>query len=169
VVADPVDEAECAVNPFWASAASRSLVWLGGVAALAYIKKPEGATLLAVRGDAIGWLGAGIVLTGLAGHVWSNASLARGEVQQGQAANALVTDGPFRYVRNPIYVAGITLMLGVGLLYAPWRAADLAVPLLLLAFFHVRVRRFEEPGLRRRFGPAYDEYCRRVPRWVPRR
>jgi protein-S-isoprenylcysteine O-methyltransferase Ste14 len=162
-------EAGCAVTPLWSPAASRSVVWLGGAAGLAYVKKPAGATLLAVRGDAIGWLGAGIVLAGLAGHVWSNASLARGELQQAEAANALVTDGPFQYVRNPIYVAGIALVLGVGLLYAPWSAADLAAPMILLAFFHLRVVRFEEPALRRRFGPAYDEYCRRVSRWLPLR
>jgi protein-S-isoprenylcysteine O-methyltransferase Ste14 len=169
MAAESFAEAGCAVNPFWPPAASRSLVWLGGAAALAYFKKPEGATVLAVRGDAIGWLGAGLGLAGLAGHVWSNVGLARGENQQAGAADALVTDGPFQYVRNPIYLAGIALVLGVSLLYAPWRAADLAAPILLLVFFHVRVVRLEEPALRRRFGPAYDEYCQRVARWVPRR
>jgi protein-S-isoprenylcysteine O-methyltransferase Ste14 len=95
-------------------------------------------------------------------------SLARAEHQQSGAPNALVTDGPFRYVRNPIYLAGITLVLGVALLYSPWSAVDLAAPILLLVFFHVRVIRIEEPALRRRFGPPYDEYCRRVSRWMPR-
>jgi protein-S-isoprenylcysteine O-methyltransferase Ste14 len=151
----------------WTPAASRSLVWFGGAAALALFKKPEGANLLAVRGGPIGWFGAGVFLAGLAGHVWSNATLARGEQRSG-ASNALVTDGPFRYVRNPIYVAGIMLLFGVSMLYAPWSSADLTVPILLFVFFHVRVVRTEEPALRRRFGPTYDEYGRRVPRWLPR-
>ena len=64
----------------------------------------------------IGWLGGAVVLAGLALHFWSSATLARGECP-GAAANTPVTDGPFRYIRNPIYLAGITLLLGVGLLY----------------------------------------------------
>jgi protein-S-isoprenylcysteine O-methyltransferase Ste14 len=133
---------------------------------LAYFKKPDGASLLAVRTDALGWLGGVVVLAGLALHFWSSATLARGELQGG-AASTPVTDGPFRYVRNPIYLAGIMLLLGVGLLYPPWRARDLGLPLLLLAYFHVAVVRFEEPELRRRFGAKYAEYCERVPRWLP--
>jgi protein-S-isoprenylcysteine O-methyltransferase Ste14 len=34
--------------------------------------------------------------------------------------------------------------------------------------FHLFVVFVEEPGLRRRFGPSYEAYCRRVPRWLPR-
>ena len=132
----------------------------------AYLKKPDGASFLAVRTDAIGWLGGAIVLAGLALHFWSSATLARGE-RQGEAWSTLVTDGPFQYVRNPIYLAGITLLLGVGLLYSPWRAVDLGLPLLLLVYFHVAVVRVEEPELRRRFSLKYEAYCERVPRWFP--
>ena len=154
--------------PSWMIAALfRSVFWLGVAWRLAYHKKPDGASFLAVRTDAIGWLGGGLVLAGLAFHFWSSATLARGE-RQGAAATTPVTDGPFRYVRNPIYVAGIMLLFGVSMLYAPWSSADLTVPILLFVFFHVRVVRTEEPALRRRFGPTYDEYGRRVPRWLPR-
>jgi len=153
--------------PSWIHAALRSVVWLGGAACLAYLKKPDGSSILAVRADAIGWLGGGIFLAGLALHVWSNAILARGERYRSEEANALVTDGPFRYVRNPIYLAGITLLLGVDLLYYPWNGLGLMAPAFLLAFFHLRVVRVEEPLLRRRFGARYGEYCRRVPRWIP--
>lgn len=150
---------------FWINAALRSVIWLGIAWSWAYLKKPDGASLLAVRTDAIGWLGGTIVLASLVLHFWSSATLARSE-RQG-ALGAPVTDGPFRYVRHPIYLAGITLLLGVGLLYAPWRALDLGLPLLLLGYFHVAVVRFEEPELRRRFGQKYEEYCERVPRWCP--
>ncbi len=150
---------------FWINAALRSVIWLGVAGGLAYVKKPNGASVLAVRTDAIGWLGGGIALAGLVLHFWSSATLARGERQE--AASAPVTDGPFRYVRNPIYLAGITLLLGVGMLYFPWRAVDLGLPLLLLVYFHVAVVRVEEPELRRRFGSKYEEYCERVPRWLP--
>ena len=155
------------IRPFWIDAALRSVIWLGGAWGLAYLKKPDGASFLAVRRDAIGWLEGGAVLAGLALHVWSNVSLARGERQGAAGASALVTDGPFQYLRNPIYLAGITLLLGVGLLYSTWRAADLILPLLLFGYFHLSVVVVEEPELRRRFSSKYEEYCQRVPRWFP--
>ena len=151
---------------FWINAALRSVIWLGVAVGWAYLKKPDEASLLGVRTDAIGWLGGSTVLAGLTLHFWSSATLARGE-RQGAPASTPVTDGPFRYVRNPIYLAGITLLLGVGLLYFPWRVVDLGLPLLLLGYFHVAVVRVEEPELRRRFSSKYEEYCERVPRWLP--
>ena len=65
--------------PPWINAAIRSVIWLGGAAGLR--KKPDGASVLAVRQDAIGWLAGGICVAGLALHVWGNVSLARGERQ----------------------------------------------------------------------------------------
>ena len=153
--------------PPWINAAIRSVIWLGAAGGLAYLKKPDGASVLAVRPDAIGWLAGGICVAGLALHVWSNAALARGERQATAGTSPLVMDGPFRYVRNPIYLAGITLLLGVGLLYPAWEAKDLVLPLLLLGYFHWAVVRVEEPALRRHFSPTYEEYCQRVPRWFP--
>lgn len=151
---------------FWINAALRSVIWLGAATGYAYFKKPDGASFLAVRTDAIGWLGGAVVFVSLVLHFWSSATLARGE-RHGSAASTPVTDGPFRYVRNPIYLAGITMLLGVGLLYSPWRAVDLALPLVLLVYFHVAVVRVEEPELRRRFSSKYEQYCEQVPRWLP--
>ena len=142
--------------PFWINAVLRSVIWLGAAGGLAYFKKPDGASLFAVRTDAIGWLGGGIVLAGLAFHFWSSVTLARGE-RPGAAARTPVTDGPFRYVRNPIYLAGIALLLGVGLLYPSWRAVDLALPAVLFVYFHLCVVWIEEPALRRQFGLGYEE------------
>jgi protein-S-isoprenylcysteine O-methyltransferase Ste14 len=140
------------------SALLRSAVWLGGAGFYGYLKQPAGGGILATRAD-----GAGLAL-----HCWSNVVLARSESGPVQTPAALAVTGPFRFVRNPIYLAGIALLAGIGLLYAPWRAADLAMPAVLLVFFHLRVVRVEEPTLRNRFGAAYDDYCRRVPRWLPR-
>jgi protein-S-isoprenylcysteine O-methyltransferase Ste14 len=152
----------------WVSATSRSIVWLGAVAWLAYLRKPTGGSILAVRGDAIGWLGIGLLVAGLALHVWSNLTLARAEAAPDGTRSSLAAVGAYRYVRNPIYVAGFVLLLGTDLLYPNWRSTDLVAAVVLLALFHLRVVRFEEPTLRRRFGAIYDEYCRRVPRWAPR-
>jgi protein-S-isoprenylcysteine O-methyltransferase Ste14 len=153
-------------RPFWINAAIRSIIWLGGATALAQLKKPDGATVLAVRPDAIGWLAACLVLAGLALHFWSSVTLA-GSERLGAAAETPVVSGPFRYVRHPIYSAGITLLLGVGLLYPTWRVKDLVLPISLLVYFHLIVVHVEEPALRKRFGAKYEEYSRRVPRWLP--
>jgi protein-S-isoprenylcysteine O-methyltransferase Ste14 len=152
----------------WVNATLRSIVWLGSVAWLAYLKKPDGGSVLAVRADVIGWLGAGLLIAGLAFHIWSNVSLARGEDAGGSAPTQLVVVGPYQCVRNPIYLAGVPLLLGTYLLYAPWSRVDAVAAVVLLAFFHLRVVHSEEPALRRRLGAAYEEYCRRVPRWIPR-
>ena len=88
---------------------------------------------------------------------------------RGQAATLAVT-GPYRFVRNPIYLAGITLLAGIGLLYGPWHADDLVLPVVLFVFFHLAVLRVEEPALRSQFGGSYGAYCRRVvpPPWCGR-
>jgi protein-S-isoprenylcysteine O-methyltransferase Ste14 len=77
-----------------------------------------------------------------------------------------VPRGPYRLVRNPMYVGGICLLLGFG-----FHLASAAITLLGLAAFllvHTLVVAAEEPGLRKRFGQEYDDYCRTVPRWIPR-
>src|SRR5262245_11727041 len=98
-------------TPSWLNAVLRSTVWLGAAAWLAYLKKPDGGSVLAVRADTIGWLGGGLFMAGLAFHLWSNISLARGEVEPGAAPTPLVVEGPYQYVRNPIYLAGVPLLL----------------------------------------------------------
>ena len=78
----------------------------------------------------------------------------------------LVVTGLYRYVRNPMYVAVLSLILGQGLLVGSVAVLEygLAVWLGFIAF----VLLYEEPTLRRTFGTEYDEFCTRVPRWIPR-
>jgi protein-S-isoprenylcysteine O-methyltransferase Ste14 len=78
----------------------------------------------------------------------------------------LVVGGPFRWTRNPGYVAAIAIVVGQGLLFAS--LALLAYAAIVAFVFHVFVIVYEEPTLRRTFGAEYDAYCRRVPRWLPR-
>jgi protein-S-isoprenylcysteine O-methyltransferase Ste14 len=151
----------------WANALIRSIIWLGGAGLYASWKKPAAVSVLDVRTDAPGWLGVALLGAGLAMHCWSNVVLAAHDPAPGQAATLAAT-GPFRFVRNPIYLAGIILFTGVGLLYGPWHLKDLVLPLVLFVYFHVAVVRVEEPALRRLFGASYDAYCLRVPRWLPR-
>ncbi len=78
----------------------------------------------------------------------------------------LVAAGPYRYVRNPMYIGGALLLLGFGLVQrSPSIVLFVAVWCLL---FHLFVVLYEEAALRAKFGPDYEEYCRRTPRWIPR-
>jgi protein-S-isoprenylcysteine O-methyltransferase Ste14 len=78
----------------------------------------------------------------------------------------LVIRGPYRYVRNPMYLSAILIVCGIGL----WlRAASLLLYAVVLAgAYHVFVRYHEEPRLTAQFGRAYATYLKRVPRWWPR-
>jgi protein-S-isoprenylcysteine O-methyltransferase Ste14 len=79
----------------------------------------------------------------------------------------LVVGGPYRYVRNPMYLAVAALIFGQALLLGQ---TDLV---LYGAAFCVTVAAFvhgyEEPALSRRFGTEYEDYRRAVPAWLPRR
>jgi len=79
----------------------------------------------------------------------------------------LVVGGPFRWVRNPGYVAVISLVMGQALVFGS--RPVLAYAAVLFVIFHLFVVFYEEPTLRRQFGSEYDAYCREVPRWFPRR
>lgn len=76
-----------------------------------------------------------------------------------------VAVGPYRWVRNPMYVGGITLFVGFGL----WHRSPSIVLLAGLAWglFHLFVMLVEEPGLKQRFGADYEAYLESVPRWIP--
>lgn len=78
----------------------------------------------------------------------------------------LVVAGPYRYVRNPMITGVFAVLLAEAVLFSS--------PALMLWFFGfvignvVYMRLSEEPGLRQRFGPAYDTYADNVPAWIPR-
>jgi len=79
----------------------------------------------------------------------------------------LVSGRLYRWVRNPMYVAVTTVVLGEALLFGS--AALLAYAVAMWVVFHLFVTLYEEPGLHARFGPVYDAYRASVPRWIPRR
>jgi protein-S-isoprenylcysteine O-methyltransferase Ste14 len=80
-------------------------------------------------------------------------------------ANALVDDGMFGHCRNPLYLANLLLILGLAIVHNGTAMYLIGVPFFIAAYFCIV--RAEEHYLRGRFGDAYVDYCRRVPRWVP--
>jgi protein-S-isoprenylcysteine O-methyltransferase Ste14 len=90
----------------------------------------------------------------------------RGTPAPFDAPRRLVAWGPYRYARNPMYIGGALLLLGLGL-YQRSPSIVLFVPAWWL-LFHLFVVLYEEAALHDKFGTDYDEYCRRTPRWIPR-
>jgi protein-S-isoprenylcysteine O-methyltransferase Ste14 len=77
----------------------------------------------------------------------------------------LVVRGLYRYVRNPMYVGILSILLGGALLFASRRL--FAYTAIVFIFFFLFVVAYEEPILREKFGESYRQYCRNVPRWIP--
>ena len=78
----------------------------------------------------------------------------------------LVVTGSYRFVRNPMYVAVVSLILGQGLFFGNWLV--LLYGALVWLTVHVFVLSYEEPTLRRSYGEQYERYCANVRRWIPR-
>ena len=77
-----------------------------------------------------------------------------------------VASGPFKYLRNPMSLGVVTLMLGLALYKRSICMLLFAAGLFLL--LHLAAVYVEEPGLEKRFGASYNAYRRSVNRWVPK-
>ncbi len=80
----------------------------------------------------------------------------------------LVVVGFYRYVRNPMYVGFLVGWVGLWVVFGRANRTALIVALVAVVAVVSFVQLYEEPTLRRMFGAEYEEYCRNVPRWLPR-
>jgi protein-S-isoprenylcysteine O-methyltransferase Ste14 len=78
----------------------------------------------------------------------------------------LVATGFYRYVRNPMYVGILLTLIGHFLWFGYWNLLIYAV--VVAMSFNTFVAYYEEPTLKRKFGAAYEDYLKQVPRWIPR-
>lgn len=99
--------------------------------------------------------------------VWEFAHHGRGTLAPFDEPRHLVVQGLYRYVRNPMYV-GVVLML-VGQSWLFWSRPLLLYALGVFVAFNVFIMGYEELRLRAKFGPEYEDYCRHVGRWIPAR
>lgn len=97
---------------------------------------------------------------------WAFVMKGRGTAAPYDPPVALVAQGLYRFVRNPMYVSAVLIVLGTGLLTGA--AILFGYALLLAVSYHFFVRYYEEPHLQREFGTSYADYCAEVPRWWPR-
>jgi protein-S-isoprenylcysteine O-methyltransferase Ste14 len=114
----------------------------------------------------VGLVGIGLGASLLALCIWEFAHRGRGTLSPVDPPRTLVVQGLYRYVRNPMYLSVTAIVLGEVVLTGSrtlllyWIVWFLAVNLFVIGY--------EEPTLRRQFGASYDEYTRRVGRWLPR-
>ena len=119
--------------------------------------------------EAMRAIGVLLILIGLPGLVDSFARFALqglGTPAPVAPTKNLVVTGLYRYVRNPIYVAVVAIIVGQALLFGAWGLILLGAVLWLA--FHLFVVAYEEPTLQETFVAEYEVYCANVPRWVPR-
>jgi protein-S-isoprenylcysteine O-methyltransferase Ste14 len=113
--------------------------------------------------------GLGLVVAGLSLFVLSLRRFAgdgNGTLAPWDPPRRLVIRGPYRYVRNPMISGVVFLLFGEALMLLSGPHFQWALIFLLINFIYIPL--FEEQQLKTRFGDAYLEYCRHVPRLVPR-
>jgi protein-S-isoprenylcysteine O-methyltransferase Ste14 len=98
---------------------------------------------------------------------WDFASAGRGTPAPIDPPRILVARGLYRVVRNPMYVGVLLILIGESMVFSS--LVILQYTLVVWLMFHAFVVFYEEPTLRKKFGAAYEEYCRSVSRWIPHR
>jgi protein-S-isoprenylcysteine O-methyltransferase Ste14 len=137
---------------------------LGGFWAPWWILTRDGRYPAPVAWEAVVVIAAGIAL--YAWCTWKFAAVGRGTPGPWDAPRRVVATGPYRWVRNPIYISALLVVGGQAWLFGSLPVLAYAGAMALCC--HLFVIGYEEPALRRRFGSDYLEYKRTVPRWIPR-
>lgn len=133
---------------------ARVLAWSG-------IAQPDRIGPVQVAGVILGSAGAVLALWCIVTFVaWG-----RGTPAPFDPPRQLVVVGPYRMVRNPMYLGAAFALAGAALFYQSWGLLLYCAAFLLTT--HLFVVGYEEPTLRATFGPAYLQYCERVRRWWP--
>jgi len=111
-------------------------------------------------------LGAILVVLGIGSAAWGRVTLAKGgtNVNPLKPTIAIVTSGPFRFTRNPLYVGVVILFVGLSLLIGTWWGFVVLIPVVLT--LHHGVILNEESYLERKFGDSYRSYKTSVRRYL---
>ncbi len=136
---------------------------IGYVIPVALLRHPPAA------GGPVAALGGIAVAVGSAIYLWclyDFATVGRGTPAPIDPPRSLVTRGLYNHVRNPMYVGVLTVIAGWALIFRSTVIALYGAGVLVSV--HLFVLLYEEPHLRRVFGPAYVAYCGQVRRWLPR-
>jgi protein-S-isoprenylcysteine O-methyltransferase Ste14 len=134
----------------------------GRLLSWASVAQPTRIGATYVAGLILGTIGAAIALW----CVFAFVLLGEGTPAPFDPPHRLVIAGPYRFVRNPMYIGAELALVGTALFYQSWWLMGYATLFFLAT--HLFVLRYEEPALRRTFGAEYEAYCNRVNRWLPK-
>src|SRR5262245_28595394 len=109
----------------WTNVTLREIAWLAAFVFWAYYKKPADKGFLDFRPGPLAVIGIVLIVTGIVAHIWSAMVLAEAIYNPAGLNHNLARQGPYRYVRNPIYITGAIVLVGIYLLYAEFRLVDL--------------------------------------------
>ena len=155
----------------WMTLAQTAVFWfvflvLGPIALLALESLLGVPGFVFAGGSAVAW-----ILFGIASGagLWSGVTMAvrgQGTPLPMECPRALVIQGPYRYVRNPMAVAGLSQGASIGLAQGSWLILGYVLAGAIL--WNTWVRPVEEEDLRNRFGESFAKYASEVRCWVPR-
>jgi protein-S-isoprenylcysteine O-methyltransferase Ste14 len=154
VVFRTITYATCFVGFLLIYLPSRVLLWAGVV-------RPSTMQISQIAGIIVASLGAVLALWCVVAFV----HIGKGTPAPFDPPLHLVIRGPYRFVRNPMYFGAALALAGAALFYKSLFLLAYGSIFLLAACLFVLF--YEEPTLRRTFGPDYDAYCHRVHRWFP--
>lgn len=129
----------------------------------------QGSGNLVLRIPSVWMIGLLPLLLGVGLYLWCAGAftfIGKGTPAPIDAPKILVVQGLYRWVRNPMYVAVLSVVIGEAILFRSILLVGYA--LVLWGVFHMFVVFVEEPSLRSQFGASYETYFRTVPRWLPR-
>jgi protein-S-isoprenylcysteine O-methyltransferase Ste14 len=140
------------------------LIYLGGLAAGLIAHAVDPRALFAGRAGT--WVGAVLAIAAIVLALWARNAFGRAgtSVHPTEPTTAIVQSGPYRFTRNPMYLALTLLYAGIVLMVNGVWPAVMAIPLLWTMHWGVITR--EERYLDRKFGETYRDYRRRVRRWI---
>ncbi|MBS1793008.1 MAG: isoprenylcysteine carboxylmethyltransferase family protein [Acidobacteria bacterium] len=122
--------------------------------------RPESPTIGTLAGGVL--FVAGLIILTIC--ILRFATEGRGTLSPLDPTRKLVVRGLYKYSRNPMYVGVMLMLAGECLFWPSWGLAVYAA--VVFAAFNLFIRLHEEPRLRRDFGPEYENYRRRVRRWI---
>jgi protein-S-isoprenylcysteine O-methyltransferase Ste14 len=124
------------------------------------LQYPSDVTFL----PALGFIAAGVFLALKTVSLFT--TLGEGTPAPWEPPKKLVISGPYRYVRNPMIIGAIFVLLGEAVLFNSWPIFMWAILFVMANMIYFPL--VEEKGLKRRHGEAYEAYMAGVPRWIPR-
>jgi protein-S-isoprenylcysteine O-methyltransferase Ste14 len=113
------------------------------------------------------WIGVLMIAIGAISLLLAIAWLAKEGVKPYPPIERVITSGPYAYTRNPMYGGVVLVMVGQGLLFGSLGAVVYGICWLIA--FYVFELTIDDPFIVKRMGKTYEDYCRDVPGWIPRR